>query len=833
MRSTVCKASTNCNSQSILSGLRLPYDELSPAPESSESSESSDDEQYDYKSLGTAAEPSGQVVARTELQQIQDSISSFIRNLYQISIIVRKNPVPHDRLVKSAKIDTSFYEYWDVRHIEEKYSQANPKLCTRLGKANSRRRQYFKYREQHRQKLSVEDGGLPPTHSKHSDAEIPRDTIVPEGTKPPTTTIESTAASTFFVDPFQSQLNLEIVNQHSETGTQTTYESASSVVQEHLRIPDPPKPSPGMTEFECPYCYTIYRFRSGETWRRKKEWKQHVLRDLQPYICTFGDCPQASTLYERRGDWMHHEVQYHRKEWSCNAIGHNIYNSRDKFIAHMACEHRESVNAFQGNRLIDMLERPATSSRFACPLCRDERYMDLDLGRLERHLGRHLQILATFSLPSLGSGGHESNDSRVAQESNDSRVARSQDTSQRKSESNPCPSDSGVEADASSTHDNYLDKTHGLLNPEFAHDDSVPAHKDSLLNGNFIFESAVLDQQVSSHYAVRCLRDWNDTHIDSMLGLDQGRQALRVTSKLKALASQKRLMDYAENTANVSLRQLFEVVLEIAGEALEGVEGLPRGSVQFNESLRSCLSGFTDLMIEHLKMRKEEVDISGSLVLLQQQLMLPQPSEVPASSEGDWKLKGASVPSQIPSDLSCLIRFEPLSPNYAKQGRRTGSDGNNFWVPPNKKDAYHRNRSGARFFRWKGGRATEIPNDSYSNAQLRTYGVATVFGQYRDTPHLLAVGFDAETKDVAEEPGGDLPILFGLVALSAPPHLLSNVITTCMQPNAWIPHKYPHSRDTESGMVVTVYFDPSNEQSSNKKLLDMLQQGHFGPFYRS
>ncbi|KAL8922276.1 MAG: hypothetical protein Q9208_005246 [Pyrenodesmia sp. 3 TL-2023] len=267
-----------------------------------------------------------------------------------------------------------------------------------------------------------------------------------------------------------------------------------------------------------------------------------------------------------------------------------------------------------------------------------------------------------------------------------------------------------------------------------------------------------------------------------------------------------------------------------------------------------------------------------------------------SSAQSSSASASAPLPRQIPSDLSFLVRYEPLSPNYAKQGRRTGTDGNNFWAPPNKKDAYYRDRNGARFFRWKGGRATEISNSSYGN-RLRTYGVATVFGQYKDTPHLLAVGFDAETKDVAEEPGGwkvlsfnhtqdpqgswlssigvtgtqqllaapgsrhwmpqlvpeiynydsrqiaavptsagligDLPILFGLVAFSAPPEQLSRVMISCMRPNAWIHHNYAHSRDTERGMVITVYFDPSNEDSSNKKLLDMLQQGYFGPFYRA
>ncbi len=37
--------------------------------------------------------------------------------------------------------------------------------------------------------------------------------------------------------------------------------------------------------------------------------------------------------------------------------------------------------------------------------------------------------------------------------------------------------------------------------------------------------------------------------------------------------------------------------------------------------------------------------------------------------------------------------------------------------------------------------------------------------------------------------------------------------------------------DSERGMVITVYLDPSDKEKSNEQLLDRLQQGHFGPFY--
>ncbi|KAL8648411.1 MAG: hypothetical protein Q9226_006008, partial [Calogaya cf. arnoldii] len=199
------------------------------------------------------------------------------------------------------------------------------------------------------------------------------------------------------------------------------------------------------------------------------------------------------------------------------------------------------------------------------------------------------------------------------------------------------------------------------------------------------------------------------------------------------------------------------------------------------------------------------------------------------------------------------------------------------------------------------------------NKQRSPYGVATIFTQWRDTNHLLAVTFDAEKKDVAEEYGGwkvlsfdhvphsgtqpsyyssvgvageqqqlaapgspawtpqllptiydydpkpnppqpasagligNLPLLFALPAFSAQPDQLSQVLTSFMHPNRWHKHGLPHGRkshplhttdlvdrhkdEKERGMVVTVFLDPSNKKGSTKLLLDLLQDGHFGPFY--
>ncbi|KAL8950383.1 MAG: hypothetical protein Q9222_003581 [Ikaeria aurantiellina] len=187
------------------------------------------------------------------------------------------------------------------------------------------------------------------------------------------------------------------------------------------------------------------------------------------------------------------------------------------------------------------------------------------------------------------------------------------------------------------------------------------------------------------------------------------------------------------------------------------------------------------------------------------------------------------------------------------------------------------------------------------------FETATIFTQFDDTHHLLAVLFDAEQEHVVEHPGGwkvlsfdhipqdiqrtyssvdilgdkkqlaargsadwvpqlvpeiynydatqnpirtasagligKLPILFALPAFSARPERLSQVLTGHMRPNS-IPmavssgsliQNIADGREDipERGMVVTVYLDPENKEGSTKDLLNLLQKGHFGPFYQA
>ena len=118
----------------------------------------------------------------------------------------------------------------------------------------------------------------------------------------------------------------------------------------------------------------------------------HVLRDLQPYICTFMGCTQPQKNYGSRHEWFLHEAQ-HRKRWSC-IYCRQTFSSESEFSSHIKEDHATDYAPNQLQALIDMCLRPVDSYLLGqCPLCLQEGQ------QLRSHLAQHLRTLALFVLP--------------------------------------------------------------------------------------------------------------------------------------------------------------------------------------------------------------------------------------------------------------------------------------------------------------------------------------------------------------------------------------------------------------------------------------------------
>ena len=121
--------------------------------------------------------------------------------------------------------------------------------------------------------------------------------------------------------------------------------------------------------------------------------RKHVFSDLQPYVCTFPDCPKGDELYGSQREWFDHEVQLHRREWYCDVCLES-FSQKTPFQEHIQAEHSELVTEGSFEAVISRCER-AIVSGIVCPLCG----IDLTFQTLEKHLGLHLQEIALFALP--------------------------------------------------------------------------------------------------------------------------------------------------------------------------------------------------------------------------------------------------------------------------------------------------------------------------------------------------------------------------------------------------------------------------------------------------
>lgn len=123
--------------------------------------------------------------------------------------------------------------------------------------------------------------------------------------------------------------------------------------------------------------------------------RRHVFRDLRPYICSHSSCPSADKLYPNRHDWIYHEMQMHRRQWTCQECQLTV-KSLEEMATHLEISHASSRTETQRIVALGLYEQPIDETAPAeCPLC----YTKSPLKLMLEHLGRHLEELSLFALP--------------------------------------------------------------------------------------------------------------------------------------------------------------------------------------------------------------------------------------------------------------------------------------------------------------------------------------------------------------------------------------------------------------------------------------------------
>ena len=240
------------------------------------------DEQFSDSDSSDSSNGSSDPGSSTELELILEGIRQIISYLYGLAVAIR-NPTPLDRFDRSTNVDTSHFEIWDIQHASERFpllSTASPLILQRLGKANSRRRQVFKYNMIHNSKvrhgvdafttqvdpvavlpdryLDEDQGDLEPTSLKAPNEESQRTPSI----RAPTLDTQTTVATFVEKDTGDAAINFD--DGLSETSSAV---SDGPLDETALEIPAPPAGALEGEYFECPYCYEISRAPSTIQWR--------------------------------------------------------------------------------------------------------------------------------------------------------------------------------------------------------------------------------------------------------------------------------------------------------------------------------------------------------------------------------------------------------------------------------------------------------------------------------------------------------------------------------------------------------------------------------------
>ena len=124
--------------------------------------------------------------------------------------------------------------------------------------------------------------------------------------------------------------------------------------------------------------------------------REHIFRDLRPYVCTYTDCNSGDQLYDSWKDWITHERWAHNKIWCCPTHPSEKFNSALSFKQHLQDDCYQTLPEAELDRLVSANETFSNDVTQGCPfcLCNIE-----DAHKFQNHIATHLQRIALFALP--------------------------------------------------------------------------------------------------------------------------------------------------------------------------------------------------------------------------------------------------------------------------------------------------------------------------------------------------------------------------------------------------------------------------------------------------
>ncbi|KAL8364658.1 hypothetical protein RB595_003778 [Gaeumannomyces hyphopodioides] len=299
-----------------------------------------------------------------------------------------------------------------VEETLDLYASPENWIIRRTGMANARRKQQFLYWKEHAERISrgpTEDAppplpamesSMPQTQPPDGAAEAgaPGRMVDAVGGGVPQGSL-ATSATLLDGNAIKPHDLRSVISYHSRLST------VIDLTGQKLEWPPPPAlDTPIEKFFTCAYCKIL----CPRTYLSEGLWRTHLTHDLQPYHCTYQDCPDPGRIYGTRQEWIDHESQ-HTRVWHCQLHAAE-FETQPEYVTHLEQKHNGSTLAQEvahSSELLATAVGPSLQPHRDCPFC------PTGFGsvtEMQKHIMFHLERMALFALPIVdgSEGDHDS-----------------------------------------------------------------------------------------------------------------------------------------------------------------------------------------------------------------------------------------------------------------------------------------------------------------------------------------------------------------------------------------------------------------------------------------
>ncbi|KAL9116889.1 MAG: hypothetical protein Q9187_006582, partial [Circinaria calcarea] len=297
------------------------------------------------------------------------------------SCIVRAEK-PKSPAAANATFTVSGPAYYYVQNVREKYEKAPVQLVERLGEANWQR---------HMRLRQLANG----CESSQAD------------------TLSAVQPQSNFHDSGIGTMETGSINYTPSAKSHSSFMSSNAIENvTGLRVPPAPVEVKNGEPFFCNFCGLMqYKINNLIAW------KIHVFSDLQPYICTFENCPEHLLQFKTRAAWGDHEFSKHRfhHKWQCSFCS-QLYPDIGVCRAHLIETHKINSERLLDEEVHFIQDKiqPLPIEQEMCHICGEK--PAATKRAFLKHVGRHMEKIALMALPGIDDGSED--DDSVQSEEN-------------------------------------------------------------------------------------------------------------------------------------------------------------------------------------------------------------------------------------------------------------------------------------------------------------------------------------------------------------------------------------------------------------------------------